>query len=363
MGPSRPDRLRGDILLFLSRALIVSLSALASSAVALGQPAQKPLGEIELFGYAGLDVDAVRARLPLHEGDLFPPAGLSAEALKATIGDRVREVVGRPPTDVSFTCCDDRNQWMVYVGLPGKSYRPLRYNAGPKGADRLPPAIVQLQQEADEALQSAVLAGRSGEDDSQGYALFEDPAVRAKQLALREYALAHEAEIRNVLAHSSDARHRAIAAGALGYARRSERQVSALVNASLDADDGVRNDAVRALAVLAGADRELARRIPATTFVGLVASGTWSDHNKGAAVLEALSRGRDPKLLGQLRAEALDNLVEMARWRSAGHSYTARVTLGRVAGIEDSRLYELIGLRRVEEIIGALGTPVRTPER
>ena len=39
----------------------------------------------------------------------------------------------------------------------------------------------------------------------------------------------------------------------LGYARQSDQQVDALVHASLDADDDVRNDAVRALEVLAGA--------------------------------------------------------------------------------------------------------------
>src|SRR5262245_37155710 len=141
MEPSRPDPLRGDSVLALSRALVATLFGLASSAVVVGQPAQKPLGEIEFFGCRGLNVDAVRARLPLHEGDPFPPAGFTTETLKATIDDRVRDVVGHPPTDVSFTCCDDRDRWMVYVGLAGGSYRPLRYKAAPTGADRLPPAI------------------------------------------------------------------------------------------------------------------------------------------------------------------------------------------------------------------------------
>jgi hypothetical protein len=363
MEPSRPDPRRGDVVVLLSHAFGAFLLGLAGSSVVLGQPAQKPIGEIEFFGYGGLRVESVKARLPIHEGDSFPPVGVSSEQLKATIGDRVRDAVGHPATDVSFICCDDREQWMVYVGLPGGSYRPVRYNEVPTGAIRLPAAIVKLQEEADEALQQAVMGGRSGEDDSQGFALSEDAALRAKQMALREYALAHEAEILNVLARSSDAGHRAIAATALGYARRSERQVAALVHASLDADDGVRNDAVRALAVLAGADRELAKRIPATSFVGLLASGVWTDHNKGAAALEALSRSRDPKLLGQLRAEALQNLIEMARWRSSGHAASARILLGRIAGMDESRVYELANLGRVEEIIAALGAPVRPPER
>ena len=284
----------------------------------------------------------MRAALPIREGDAFPPAGAAPEESKARIGDSVRQLVGRPPTDLSVVCCDDGGQWMIYIGLPGESYRPVSYNAAPSGSERLPPEVVRLHGEADEAMQAAILSGNAAEEDSQGYALSHEPKLRAKQLALRDYALAHESEILSVLARSSDARHRAIAADALGYAQRSDRQVNALVNASLDADDGVRNDAVRALAVLAGSDSGRAKTIPPSSFVRLLASGVWTDHNKGAAVLEALSRGRDAKLLRLLRTEALDNLIEMARWRSAGHSATARILLGRIAGIEEGRLQQLV---------------------
>jgi hypothetical protein len=68
--------------------------------------------------------------------------------------------------------------------------------------------------------------------------------------------------ILQVLASSSDARHRAIAAQTLGYGRQSNGQIDALVRASLDGDDEVRNDAVRALWVLAGAKPSLAKSIP-----------------------------------------------------------------------------------------------------
>jgi len=112
----------------------------------------------------------------------------------------------------------------------------------------------------------------------------------ATRQQFRDYALRNEALVFDVLASSSGARHRAIAAQMCGYGRQSNEQIDALVHASLDGDDGVRNDAVRALAVLAGAKPQLAQRIPAATFIRLLRSGSWSDHNKGAALLTVVTR-------------------------------------------------------------------------
>ena len=55
-----------------------------------------------------------------------------------------------------------------------------------------------------------------------------------------------------------------------------------------------------------------------------------------------LTESRDPKLLQQLRTEAMEALVEMARWRFAGHAAFARRLLGRIAGIEEARLDTLV---------------------
>ena len=54
-----------------------------------------------------------------------------------------------------------------------------------------------------------------------------------------------------------------------------------------------------------------------------------------------LTESRDPKLLEQLRTEAMDALVEMARWHS-DHASFARRLLGRIAGIEEARLDTLV---------------------
>jgi hypothetical protein len=157
---------------------------------------------------------------------------------------------------------------------------------------------------------------------------------------MHEYAARHEDEIRAVLRSSADKEQRQMAAELLGYTNQSRRQIADLVWASHDADETVRNNATRALGVLARSSPKVAARIPAAGFIEMLNSGKWSDRNKASSLLMWLSQWREPKLLAALRAQALDSLLEMARWRS-GHSYAVRVLLGRMAGMEEARLLKL----------------------
>jgi hypothetical protein len=339
---------------------IVVLVVAAMVPTAMSAADRKPLGKIDFFGYKGLDVAAIRSVLPFHEGDLFPPAkAKSSDDLKRQVGEKVKQIIGREPTDVSFVCCDSKQSWMMYIGLPGESYQALVFNPAPAGDIKFPKEVVVLRQESDKAWMNAVMKGHSAEDDSQGFALTNDPKAKKAQMAIREYALRNEALILQVLASSSDARHRAMAAEMLGYGRQSDEQIDALVRASLDADDGVRNDAVRALAVLAGAKPSLAQRIPPEPFVRLLRSGKWSDHNKASLLLLALTKGRDSKSLAPLGAEALDPLVEMARWRSMGHADAALSIVGRIAGIDEDSLNKLIEAGQADTIISELNRQVQ----
>jgi hypothetical protein len=265
--------------------------ASTAETVPSAQAERRPIGEVDFFGYKGLDVDRIRAVLPFHDGDLFPPEHSSWDALRTEVRDAVDSVIGQKPTDVAFVCCD-RGNWMIYIGLPGASSRMVRYNPAPTQDVVLPPEILRMNEEMKKALMAAVMRGNTGENDSRGYALSVDPDARAREFAVRDYALRHELILLHVLEESSNAEHRAVAAEALGYARFSKRQISALVDACLDPDDSVRNNAVRALGVLAGAKRAAARAIPADLFIQLLGSGTWTDHNKAVMVLEALSTRR-----------------------------------------------------------------------
>ena len=189
------------------------------------------------------------------------------------------------------------------------------------------------------------------EDDSTGYALAHDHESRSLQLKLREYALTHESELLSMLESSADARQCVTSANALGYARKSTGQVAALVRASRDPDDDVRNEAIRALGVLASSDHRLASQIPATNFIDMINSGTWSDRNKGSFLLLELTRNRNPALLTALQTRPMDSLIEMSKWRS--HELPSRFVLGRIAGIPEERLLLLVS-GQLEPILDTL---------
>jgi hypothetical protein len=130
---------------------------------------RRPLGEIDFFGYKGVDLAAIRSALPFHEGDLFPPAkAKSSDDLKRQVSERIKQVIGRAPTDVSFVCCDSNQRFMVYIGLPGESYRALAFNPAPVGDVRFPKAATALRQELEKAWANAVMTGHATEDDSEG---------------------------------------------------------------------------------------------------------------------------------------------------------------------------------------------------
>ena len=197
--------------------------------------------------------------------------------------------------------------------------------------------------------------GASDEDESQGYALSKSyPPLRAIQLRVRAYALEHGALIRKVLETSADDNQRAVAAELLGYARQSDSQLTALVRASRDSNEDVRNNVTRALIVLVGAKPELAGRIQPDVFIQMLMSGTWTDVNKSSGLLNALTKSRDQQLLAKLRQPAVvERLIEIARWRT-GHANAARAILGRIAGIDETRLTQLVATGQVDQIINAL---------
>jgi HEAT repeats len=333
---------------FTAISIVVVLTA--GVAVARG-PDRRPLAAVDFFGYKGVDVAAIRRALPFQQGDSFPPPKVHTDELKRQVAAAIKKVIGREPTDVAFICCDAKQDYLAYIGLPGESYEPLAFNPTPTGDAHLAKDAVKLSEAMDDAWSNAILNGHATEEDSAGYTLTNDPKARKAELALRDYALQHEDVVLKVLASSSNADHRAIAAQMLGYGRQSDGQIDALVQASMDPDEDVRNNAVRALGVLATARPALARRIPPQPFVRLMRSGAWLDHNKASLILVALTMTREPKLLEELRADALEPLLEMARWRYVGHAEAALTVLGRIAGIEEDSLNKMINAGQTTTIL------------
>jgi hypothetical protein len=311
-----------------------------SSASTEGTPAVN-IGEIEFFGYESskVDIRALAQGLPFHEGEIVP--GTEFHSIRHKINEAAQRVTGHAVTDVSAVCCDPHGHFLIYIGLGASNARPLSYYAAPRGGTRLPDAAMKLNRQASDALERAVMKGVAGEDDSQGYALLDDKDARKQQLALRAWALRHESLIFAVLEKSSNAEHRRAAAQFLGYAKRSQHQLAALAHAASDPGSGVRNNAVRALLVLANSSPAIAEKIPAAIFVGMLNSGSWTDRNKAGGLLLRLTEKRDPKLLEQLRTEALNSLVEMARWRDLGHAFSYRIMLGRIAGMDETHVEKM----------------------
>jgi len=336
----------------MTRFLSISIVAiLAVGTAGCRGPDRRPLAAVDFFGYQKLDVAAIRRALPFQEGDSFPPPKAHTDELKKQVASAIKRVIGREPTDVVFICCDAKQHYLVYVGLPGASYEAIAFNLGPRGNVHLAKAAVKLSDAMDDAWGNAIMNGNGTEEDSAGYTLTNDPKARKAELALREYALQHEDVLLNVLASSPNAGERAIAAQMVGYGRQFDGQIDALVHASLDPDGGVRNNAVRALEVLATAKPVLARRIPPEPFIRLLRSGEWLDHNKASLVLLALTTTREPSLLEKLRADALEPLLEMARWRYVGHAEAALMVLGRIAGIDEASLNKMIEAGQTSTIL------------
>jgi hypothetical protein len=286
------------------------------------------LGSIDFYGLNGLDARVLRAALTVSAGDK-----LDLQAIEQ-IGDALAKAAGRPFTHISPVCCDANGRWMLYVGFGSKAnamYRPR-----PSGAVTLPSELTELYDKFMAMVPAWVQNAGGKEDDySRGYSLSAYPPMRAIQEAMRVEALKHGAHILRVLAEAADDRHRIAAAHLTGYTRASRAQIAALVDASRDPNETVRNNAIRALGVLA-ATSKYAKQIPVEPFIELLNSATWTDRNKGLMLLSALTRGRDPRMLNLLREKAMPALIEMAQWQNPVHAGNAILLLDRIAAMRGS---------------------------
>jgi hypothetical protein len=196
----------------------------------------------------------------------------------------------------------------------------------------------------DAAFEKAAERGDLSEDQSPGHALMHDPDARAAQEGFVGLAERYGQEIREVLRNSNKPEQRAVAARVLAYSTDKGSIVADLSAAMRDPDADVRNNATRALWVIASFARQNPDRniqVPADRFVDLLNSLTWTDRNKSSLALMSLTEARDPALLATLREKALPALIEMARWKNRGHSVGPAMILGRVAGIPEDELVPL----------------------
>ncbi len=336
------------------RLFLLMLFCLSAGSSAFAQDEHTPLqvGQINYFGYSGIDLAPIRAQLPLHIGDMLTFATFDDAAIRSFL----TRTTGRPPTDVNLTCCDKSKRLLIYIGLGGTSSRPMPITSSPQGSEHLSAAALKLYDQKMSALESAVRRGASGEDDSQGYAISTDAALREIELSIHIYSMTREAEFEGVLRNAADPRQRRIAAEFLGYVPRSSAQIKALAEAVGDSDEEVRNNAVRALSVLAAARNARPLAIDPQPFIAMLFSGKWTDRNKGSMLLVRLTEGRDPALLAALRKQALPPLVEGGSWSDPGHAYAFLMILGRIADIPEDKLQQMIDGGNSAAIMAAAGS-------
>ena len=315
--------------------LCLAFLILGSESELGGQELQ--IGIIDFYGLRQVTESEARRVLTIKEGDTISVAGDERPSVLTESERRLSTLPGVRRAHTELVCCD-AGRSIIYVGIEEKGAAKLHFRQEPKEPVRLRTDIVQAGEEFSEALWAAVKRDSATEDDSQGHALSQDPAMRAVEERFLVYAARELKGLRRVLRDSSDAKHRALAAQILGYAANKQQVVGDLAYAMSDPSETVRNNAMRALAVFANTAQSSSRtklRVPYEPFISLLNSPIWTDRNKASLALVSLTAHRDPQLLEKLRREAIAPLVEMARWKSEGHAMPAFLILGRIAGQSD----------------------------
>ena len=302
-----------------------------------------PVGTIDFYGLRRISAAEARRALALKEGDDLTS---SEDALRRKLQDAQRQLetsLGVAQARLELVCCE-ADRLIVYVGIVESGTAAVAESpAAPQGGVRLAEDVVQAGRAFEVALRSAAERGDTSEDHSSGQALSRDPGLRAAEDRFVTIAERDPQRLRDVLHHSADADHRALAAQILGYAPNKREIVGDLVDAAQDPAAAVRNNAMRALWVMADlANRSpgLGIHIPAGPFVRLLNSIQWSDRNKASVALLSLTEARDEGVLSALCAEeeAIPALGEMARWKASGHALPAFFILGRLAGLPEEQI-------------------------
>ena len=290
------------------------------------------IGAIEVFGARTLSPDEVKQASGLSEGGTIPENPGDVE-------ERIRRLPGVTAADASVVCCENGRS-VVYLGIQegGAAFQP---RPAPTGIVAVPDEVLKAEEEFSAALQDAVERGQADEDHSEGHALMRDPRARAAQERFIDLASLYGDSLRSVLRESRFPLQRALAAQVLGYLPDKARAIDALAPALSDASAAVRNDAARALWIIASYardDAELRARIPVEPLIGMLHSVDWTDRNKASLVLMALTAARDSTLLALLNDGARAELEEMAAWRTQ-HGLAPFVILGRIDGRDDRETF------------------------
>lgn len=298
-----------------------------------------PIGIIDFFGLKTVTKQQVLEKLQIKAGDAVPSPAILNETIT-----RLKNIPNVEEVTLDLPCCDEKyGKTILYIGIREKGAPFLKFRKAPTGNVRLPHSVLKLEKEFYDALSAAVMKGDSADDGSKGHSLLANKEARAVQEKFIEIVAKEGPMLRKVLRGSSDADHRAFAVQIIAYSADKRKVADDLVYAMSDPSETVRNNATRALAVLAGyalKNPGLKIKIPYRPFIDLLNSVSWTDRNKASLALFSLTESRDPELPALLKRNAGPSLFEMARWQSNGHAFAPFVILGRIYGFEDGQLFE-----------------------
>ena len=313
---------------------LAALGFLAAAATPLPARAQTAtVGAVEVYGARSVSPDDVRRAVGVAPGDPAPEA-------ETAIRERLLRIPGVADAVVSLVCCES-GRTVIYAGVREDSASPLEVRPAPTGIVSIPDDVVRTEAEFTTALREAVERGQAEEDHAAGHALMRYSPARMVQLRFVALAQTYEQELRDVLATSRFPMQRALAAQVLAYLPDKAKVAELLGPALTDPSPAVRNDAARALWIIAEYARDkpdVRSRIPVDPLVRMLASVSWTDRNKSSLVLMALTSARDSTLLATLDARSRAELEEMARWNTQ-HALPAFVMLGRIRGLTDDEIF------------------------
>jgi hypothetical protein len=314
--------------------MIRAALALLLCAVPLAAQERPPVGIVDTYGLRALTAERVRGTAGISVGDTV------TEREKLDAVARLLALPNVRDAHIAIVCCENGTS-IAYIGVLEGGSPVSAFAEAPAGPARLPGNVIRDEAEFTKHLQEAVLQNQTEEDDSAGHSFVRYVPAREVQQRFAQYALGNVPALREVLRNSSDAHHRAVAAQVMAYAVNKSAVVPDLIAALRDPDATVRNNATRALAVMASwatKNPDVTLRIPHAPFVAMLNSAVWSDLNKAVFVLMSLTQTRDPAIMRDLRATALPALADIARWQAFGHSFAAGLILGRLAGIPEGEI-------------------------
>ncbi|MDF1798675.1 MAG: hypothetical protein P1V81_05830 [Planctomycetota bacterium] len=312
---------------------MLALPALLLTLLAATQgPQDRQVRHIDFYGLRSTSVEAASEALGIRVGDSLemdrPAAKQRLLALDA-IEDAVLIQMFMPGNEI------------LLVGIQEKGAPVPTFHQAPEGDAQLPDGMVAAYTKALELEYEAMLRGEGGEERVDGHSFSKvGPAAEQERIVAR-LARAHPEEVRAALKDARDPQQRAVAAKAISYFPGKRGIVADLAYAIRDADASVRNNAIRALSVLAdwaNGQEDLRVEFDYTPLFVLLESLEWTDRNKAAALLCSLTLDRDEALLRQLREGSLPALAEMAKWHSVGHAAFSIRILGRLAGLTEEQI-------------------------